>query len=412
MSNSQKIEILTIALIVFVALLFVVIGILVCKKLMKDKKERQRYEIKEKSKDIISTNEKETKSKEVIFRSYTRESIYDFMEFDKIEDNMIIQKKGKRFLMIVECQGVNYDLMSRVEKVAVEEGFLQFLNSLRHPIQIYVQSRTVNLTSSIENYKKKVSEVKTRLDRMLMEYEELKSNPRTKEEMLQRYNLEITKQRNLYEYGKDIVENTEKMNLNKNVLNKKYYVIIPYYSEEANNDNLDKEEVQSLAFSELYTRAQAIIRSLFACNVNSKILNSSDLVNLLYVAYNRDESEIFDIDKAIEAGCEDIYSTAPDVFENKIKALDEVIATRAQERAEEAFEKIKSRKQKIAENTELNIENLIDEMAKKILDENRTYIGKEAVEKSKEVIESEAKERKGGKGANEEKAKKTRRTSK
>ena len=412
MSNSQKIEILTIALIVFVALLFVVIGILVCKKLMKDKKERQRYEIKEKSKDIISTKEKETKSKEVIFRSYTRESIYDFMEFDKIEDNMIIQKKGKRFLMIVECQGVNYDLMSRVEKVAVEEGFLQFLNSLRHPIQIYVQSRTVNLTSSIENYKKKVSEVKTRLDRMLMEYEELKSNPRTKEEILQKYNLEITKQRNLYEYGKDIVENTEKMNLNKNVLNKKYYVIIPYYSEEANNDNLDKEEVQSLAFSELYTRAQAIIRSLFACNVNSKILNSSDLVNLLYVAYNRDESEIFDIDKAIEAGCEDIYSTAPDVFENKIKALDEVIATRAQERAEEAFEKIKSRKQKIAENTELNIENLIDEMAKKILDENRTYIGKEAVEKSKEVIESEAKERKGGKGANEEKAKKTRRTSK
>ena len=100
------------------------------------------------------------------------------------------------------------------------------------------------------------------------------------------------------------------------------------------------------------------------------------------------------------------------LYENKIKALDEVIATRAQERAEEAFEKIKSRKQKIAENTELNIENLIDEMAKKILDENRTYIGKEAVEKSKEVIESEAKERKGGKGANEEKAKKTRRTSK
>ena len=43
----------------------------------------------------------------------------DFMDFDRIEDNMIIQKKGK-FLMIVECQGINYDLMSDMEKVSVK----------------------------------------------------------------------------------------------------------------------------------------------------------------------------------------------------------------------------------------------------------------------------------------------------
>jgi len=345
----------------------------------------------------------------VTFKSYTRESIYNFMEFDKIEDNMIIQKEGKRYVMVVECQGVNYDLMSRVEKVAVEEGFLQFLNSLRHPIQIYVQSRTVNLTSSLDNYRRKVSEYKMKLDKMLMEYEELRSNPRTREEVLQRYNYEIVKQRNLYEYGQDIIANTEKMNLNKNVLNKKYYVIVPYYSEEANNPDLDKEEIKNLAFSELYTRAQSIIRTLFVCNVNSKILNSSELVNLLYVAYNRDESEIFDIDKAIQAGCDDLYSTAPDVFDNKIKALNEVIERKAQERAEEAFEVAKSRKQKIAENTEENLDDLIDEMAKRILDDNRMYVGKEAVEKSKKVID-ETKVKKGGKGANEKKT--TRRTSK
>lgn len=39
------------------------------------------------------------------------------MEFDKIEDNMIVQKNGKRYLMVVECQGINYDLMSRMEKM-------------------------------------------------------------------------------------------------------------------------------------------------------------------------------------------------------------------------------------------------------------------------------------------------------
>ena len=81
------------------------------------------------------------------------------MEFDKIDDNMILQKGGKRFLMVIECQGVNYDLMSGLEKNSVEQGFLQFLNTLRYPIQIYVQTRTVNLGSSINTYKERVDNI-------------------------------------------------------------------------------------------------------------------------------------------------------------------------------------------------------------------------------------------------------------
>ena len=92
----------------------------------------------------------------------------NFMEFDKVEDNMIVQKKGKRYLMVVECQGVNYDLMSNIEKVAVEEGFQQFLNTLRHPIQIYIQTRTINLESSISNYKAKVKEIEDKYRRMML----------------------------------------------------------------------------------------------------------------------------------------------------------------------------------------------------------------------------------------------------
>ena len=59
-------------------------------------------------------------------------------------------------VMVVQCQGINYDLMSSIEKVGVEQGFIQFLNTLTRPIQIYIQSRKVNLEESIENYKKRV----------------------------------------------------------------------------------------------------------------------------------------------------------------------------------------------------------------------------------------------------------------
>ena len=82
----------------------------------------------------IETNgDRKTKNKE---NNYTKLSISNFMEFDKIEDNMIIQDNGTRYLMVVECEGINYDLMSNVEKTGVEAGFVQFLNTLRHPIQI------------------------------------------------------------------------------------------------------------------------------------------------------------------------------------------------------------------------------------------------------------------------------------
>ena len=75
---------------------------------------------------------------------------------DTIEDNMIIRKNGSRYIMVVECQGINYDLMSGIEKNSVEQSFLQVLNTLRYPIQLYIQTRTVNLRNSINIYKQKV----------------------------------------------------------------------------------------------------------------------------------------------------------------------------------------------------------------------------------------------------------------
>ena len=103
---------------------------------------------------------------------YTPESIIDFMDFDRIEDNMIIQKRGK-FLMVVECQGINYDLMSEMEKVSVEQGFISFLNTLRHPVQLYIQTRTINLERSIDGYKSRLSDIDKKYLSLQDEYDRL-----------------------------------------------------------------------------------------------------------------------------------------------------------------------------------------------------------------------------------------------
>lgn len=390
--NSDEIsQVLVVILSIMIAILIVLCVIFLILK-AKDTKKKKDIENVFENKNEKSNKKTETKTK-TINSSYTKQSIMDFMEFEKIEDNMIVQKKGKRFLMVIECQGVNYDLMSSAEKIGVEEGFQQFLNTLRHPIQIYIQTRTINLESSINTYKDKIKEVEDRYKQMHFQYREKEASEAYSKKELEKEYFELTKQKNLLEYGKDLVLNTEKLSLNKSVLNKKYYIIIPYFPEEAADGKYVYEELKNMAFSELYTKSQAIIRTLSSCSVNGKILSSNELVDLLYVSYNRDESEIYGVDKVMKSGYEELYSTAPDVFEKKIKVLDKMIEEKAIDMANEAIEKVKSKAQQAAEEKEANLDELIQKMAEIILNDNKQYVGADVAEQAiEEINKSEEKE--------------------
>ena len=141
MNNSQITNLLQSLLIIMgvvLAVLIIVLIIVLIKRMRKDNGAKQKKDVATKKKD---------KNSETM--QYNQQSVFDFMEFDKIEDNMIIQKEGFKYLMVIECQGINYDLMSGLEKVSVEQGFIQFLNTLRQSIQIYTQTRTVNLGGSL-----------------------------------------------------------------------------------------------------------------------------------------------------------------------------------------------------------------------------------------------------------------------
>lgn len=341
-------------------------------------------ERKEQKKDA-----EETKSPQVNSNTQNKQSIFNFMEFDTVKDNMIIQKKGARYLMVVECQGINYDLMSGVEKTGVEEGFVQFLNTLRHPVQIYIQTRSINLESSLAVYRDKVKDVEMKLRNMQIRYDQMVESEEYTNEQLKKAFFELTKQANLYEYGKSVLQDTERMSLNKNILNKKYYLIIPYYSAEAGNDKLDKAELEGIAFSELYTRAQSLIRSISVCGVRGKILKSNELIELLYMAYNRDEAETFGLDKAIKAGFDEMYSTAPNVLKKKMKEIDKMIENKAIEMANAKVDEAKTELERQVEEKEENIDDLIAEMAKLIIQENEQYLGTELTDRAIEKVNQE-----------------------
>lgn len=400
MNNNQMINLLTIVLGIMISILVILCIIFVVLKFKSSKP-------KEKS----SKKKVEVKGQANIPQSYNKQSIFKFMEFDKIEDNMIVQKDGKRFLMAIECQGINYDLMSGLEKNSVEQGFLQFLNTLRYPIQIYVQTRTVNLGSSINTYKERIDDIVKQFTNKQMEYNQKVRSGQYSSVELEKEKYELVRQRNLYEYGIDIVNNTERMSLNKNILSKHYYVIIPYYPEEASNSNFAKDEISNIAFSELYTKAQSIISSLAVCGINSKILNSTELAELLYVAYNRDESETFNLQRALNAGYEDLYTTAPDVFEKRMKELDLKIEEDAIKKANEViFDVIEeNQKQRIARQKEEELDELIDQMAMALIEENKRSIGGDIADLAIDKIEKDSKKKTKEKGG-EEDGKKTKTT--
>jgi len=390
MENNAITTLLTVVLAFMLILLVVLIIVYFILRSKANKKEKG---IKNDKPENI-TNETEVKSK-ISSGEYNKQSIFDFMEFDDIIDNMIEQKNGRRYVMVIECQGVNYDLMSSMEKVGVEEGFQQFLNTLRHPVQIYIQTRTVNLESSIETYKEKVKEIEDKYRNTEYELKKMREAGYYSDEQIQKVELEITKQKNLLDYGKDIIRNTEKMSKNKNVLNKKYYVVIAYSADELGNNNYDKDELRGMAFSELYTKAQSLIRTLSACSVTGRILNSLELAELLYMAYNRDEAETYNLEKEIRAGLMEMYSLAPDVFEKKLKLLDKQIQDNAIDLANQNINKAKSKLQQMAEKKEEEKDDLVQQMAKLILEENQDYIGEdiaqEAIRELEKHIEEEEK---------------------
>ena len=382
MNNDEITTILTAVLIVlFIVLVVLFVTFLVVRNKVKGHKES-------KEKEIGKTSRKKGQPENLQNTvTYNKQSIFNFMEFDKIEDNMIVKKERQKYLMVIECQGINYDLMSGLEKNSVEQGFIQFLNTLRYPIQIYVQTRTVNLESGLIKYRERINKIRDRLARKQMEYNRLVSSGYSREE-IQKAELEVVRDRNLYEYGVDIINNTEKMSFNRNILRRNYFVIISYTPEEANEEKYSSEEIRNMAFSNLYTKAQTIINSLGVCSVSGKILDSEELAELLYIAYNRDDSEIYGLDKALKAEYDELYSTAPDVLDKRMKAINQKIEEDATKKANDLIYETmqESEKERQVRQREEEMDDLIDQMAELIIRENQELVGTEIAKKAREKI--------------------------
>lgn len=385
---------LELGIFVIVAIMLALIGLYIY--ISKPKKVKKEKDVDQ---AITDQNTDESRSKQNYGKfttNLTRESIFDFMEFDEIVDNMIVRKNGTQYIMILQCNGVNYDLMSEQEKISVEEGFVQFLNTLRFPIQLYIQSRTLNLRDIIEEYKARVDNLTVEIDKIDAKIAQAKAQGNRA--LREKLEFERRRKINILEYGIDITDYVEKLSSNRNVLQQRTYVVVSYYSAEIGGglDKYSKEEIYNMCFAELYTRCQNIASALGTSQITSQILDSEQLAELLYIAYNRDEAELLQLSKALDAQYDALYTSGKDVLKKKQEKLDQEINIAAIDMATDSI--LKADRQKQIEELEIAIskEEKIKQRANEILDtyqeqlDPRVYqLAKKEVDKTENDKEKE-----------------------
>ena len=186
------------------------------------------------------------------------------------------------------------------------------------------------------------------------------------------------------------------MSSNRNVLQQRTYVVVSYYSAEigGNLDRWSKEEIYNMCFSELYTRCQNIASALGTSQVSSRILDSEELSELLYIAYNRDESELLQLSKALDAQYDALYSTGKDVLQKKQEKIEQEINIAAIDMATDSI--LKADRLKQIEELEFNMSKneKIRKKANELLDSYANQLDPRVFELAKnEIKKSEEKEK-------------------
>jgi hypothetical protein len=185
----------------------------------------------------------------------------DIVPIQNIKDG-VIDLGNNEYRLILMISSLNLSLKSEDEQVAIISQFQNFFNSLDFPIQILCKSRRANIDAYIELMKSRVNEIDNDLLKLqTVEY---------------------------ISYIESFISGT-------NIMNKEFYVVIPYTSAIIQNDRnmLDFNKGNNAgdnAFlnikEQLSERASVVEQGLARCGLRSITLGTKEAMELYYQMYN------------------------------------------------------------------------------------------------------------------------------
>lgn len=197
----------------------------------------------------------------------------DLVELESVQDDTIILKNGS-LRQIVMVGGINFSLKSEAEQDTITLAYQNFLNSLDFPIQTVIHSRKINIENYLQLLDARTKEEPTELlQNQIQEYKEfiaafVKDNP-------------IMAKTFLIVVPFFPIQLPSKQTVSR---------LIPFFGKK----NAAEEEAAAQERSadieknleQLRQRTNQVIEGLRAVDLEVKILNNEELIELLYNFYN------------------------------------------------------------------------------------------------------------------------------
>jgi len=207
-------------------------------------------------------------SKKSNIKNTSKISTQKYLYIDTIQDSVVILKDGG-LRAVLMTSSVNFDLKSTDEQDAIIFAYQNFINSLDFPIQIQISSRVLNINGYL---------------RYLQEFQQTQRN-----ELLRIQTAE---------YAQFITE----LVAEANIVNKTFYLIIPFDPVENKEGLLDKlsnalNPKIAVRYSkqdfekyktQLWQRVNGVMYGLKRAGIYMTPLNSQELIELYYSLYNPD----------------------------------------------------------------------------------------------------------------------------
>lgn len=261
-------------------------------------------------------------------------STQDKLPFKKIkssggvEDKALIIKDDTSYIGVIEVYGVNYNLLSTSEKLLLEEVFQIVLNGIDYPIQIHVQSKTMDIDNYNHIYYERMKELTELLNNENTRLSFLRNQLNNNQEILEteRNIRRLTSQIN---YGESVIEFINEISYNSDILDKKFYISTPYYYDSSMfNQEQTEDEIFQTAFNTINNRLSSILNGLSRGGLQGKILNGLEVADLLYTSFNKEDYSSYKLNKAVASGFSSYVTTSRPIelkiLENEELKLEEL----------------------------------------------------------------------------------------
>jgi hypothetical protein len=197
-----------------------------------------------------------------------KNSTLSFVEVSEIRDSVLILREGQ-MRAVLAVSSANFALKSVQEQEIIIGAFQGILNSIDFPIQILVQSRRLDLTSYIE----KLKHIEDNLTNDLLR----------------------VKMQEYVEYIKQMLQEV-------NIMNKDFYVIVGYepislkdgifgkFFRALNPSRAIKQKQEDFLKNRkiMMSRTDAIASRFASLDLKVNLLNTEQLIALIYNSYNPD----------------------------------------------------------------------------------------------------------------------------